>query len=154
MPTLVSRIHYIGVDPGKNGCAAAVDLMGEPVSFIQFGKATEHDVSEWFCEVLQMPSIAVLELVRSSPQMGVASAFTFGSGYGFVRGILTAHRVRYSEATPQTWQRFMKCLSKGDKNVTKAAAQRRWPREKFNHGNADAFLIAEYCRLTDARGKQ
>jgi hypothetical protein len=40
----------------------------------------------------------------------------------------------------------MQCLTKGDKNVSKAAAQRLWPKLKITHANADALLIAEYGR--------
>jgi hypothetical protein len=40
----------------------------------------------------------------------------------------------------------MKCRSGGDKKITKAAAQRLFPRMKVTHKNADALLIAEYGR--------
>ncbi len=36
----------------------------------------------------------------------------------------------------------MKCIN----NVTKAAAQRRWPDMKWTHALADSALIAEYER--------
>ena len=39
----------------------------------------------------------------------------------------------------------MKCLTKGDKNVTKSAAQRLYPDRKITHADADAILIARYC---------
>lgn len=34
----------------------------------------------------------------------------------------------------------------GDKNVTKAAAQRLFPDQKVVHATADAMLLAEYAR--------
>jgi len=38
------------------------------------------------------------------------------------------------------------CLSKGDKNVTKAKAQEQFPNIKVTHATADALLIALYGR--------
>jgi len=41
----------------------------------------------------------------------------------------------------------MSCRTKGDKNVSKHAAQKLWPHLKITHRDADARLIAEYGRL-------
>jgi len=89
---------------------------------------------------------AVLELVRSSPQMGVVSAFTFGRGYGGLRMALTAMCVDYTEVTPQKWQKFMGCRTGGDKNVSKDKAIELFPKVKVTHAIADALLLAEYAR--------
>jgi hypothetical protein len=78
--------------------------------------------------------------------MGVTSAFTFGQSYGFLRGILAASKIPFIEVSPQKWQREMGCMTKGNKNVTKQAAQQRWPKLKITHANADSLLIAEYAR--------
>jgi hypothetical protein len=40
----------------------------------------------------------------------------------------------------------MRCLTKGDKNVSKARAQELFPALKITHATADALLIAEYGR--------
>lgn len=80
------------------------------------------------------------------PKQGVASSFKFGRSYGFLIGLLTGLRIPYEFVTPQKWQKAMGCLTHGDKNISKAAAQRRWPNEKWTHATADAGLIAEYGR--------
>ena len=80
------------------------------------------------------------------PRQGVASTFKFGTSYGFCRALLVCHRLSFEVATPATWQRELKCMSKGDKNVTKAAAQRLFPGEKVVHATADAMLLAEFAR--------
>jgi len=82
----------------------------------------------------------------SSPQMGVKSAFSFGNSYGFVTGLLVAHRIPFELFTPTKWQTAMKCRTGGDKNITKAAAQRLFPDVKMIHAIADAYLIAEHAR--------
>jgi len=76
----------------------------------------------------------------------VSSTFKFGQSYGFLRGVLIASEIRFVEVRPQEWQKAMGCLSRGDKNVTKAKAQQLWPAQKITHATADALLLAEYFR--------
>ena len=44
------------------------------------------------------------------------------------------------------WQKYLGCLTKGDKNVSKAKAQELFPDLKITHAIADSLLIAEYGR--------
>lgn len=140
---------YIGIDPGKSGAIAAIiDTDGwHEVRSIK-NDATDYDLSAWLDDLRRISTacFAYIENVHSSPQMGVKSAFTFGESRGFLRGLLTAHRIAYEQVSPQKWQKVMNCMSKGDKNVTKAAAQRLFPLITITHANADALLLAEYCR--------
>ena len=149
------RRVYIGIDPGKSGAIAAlVDYRDELGTYTQFlhwmrNSETECDLSEWLGGLVDGKGaevFAYIENVHSTPQMGVTSAFTFGDSLGFLRGLLTAHQIPFDKVTPQKWQKVMGCLSKGDKNITKQAAQRLFPREKITHANADSLLLAEYCR--------
>ena len=134
---------FIGIDIGCNGAAVIMDADGVIVDIIKFKDSTVHDIADWFNEWTD--AVAMVEKVSSSPQMGVKSAFTFGQGLGQLEGILAARKIAFKYATPQTWQKAMKCMSKGDKNVTKAAAQRLYPDMKITHAIADAILIARYC---------
>jgi hypothetical protein len=147
----VERI-FIGIDPGANGCAAVINEAGEVTATIRFKDATPHDIWHQFCEHFALSDKncrAVIERVRSTPQMGVTSAFTFGSNYAQARAFLVAGAVPFEEVIPQKWQKFLGCMSRGDKNVTKAKAQELFPAVKVIHGNADALLIAEYARRTN-----
>lgn len=145
---------YMGIDPGKTGAVSVIDQSGKVVESLLFSKSTERDTWNFF-ETFTISgrhskvSYAALEKVSSSPQMGVTSAFSFGRSYGLVRGILIASEIPFIDVTPQTWMRKMKCLSKGDKNVTKAAAQQLFPKTKITHGNADSLLLAEYMRRVE-----
>ena len=49
-----------------------------------------------------------LEEVASSPQMGVASAFTFGVNYGTIKGITTTLGISRSEVRPQVWKKDLR----------------------------------------------
>ena len=137
--------HYMGIDPGYSGAIVVIDEDGGFVGSVRLS-ATEHDVSSFVIEHAPMISRATLERVSAMPRQGVASTFKFGTSYGFCRALLVCHQIRFETVTPSTWQRELKCLSKGDKNVTKAAAQRLFPDQKVVHATADAMLLAEYAR--------
>ena len=91
-------------------------------------------------------AVATIENVHAMPKQGVTSSFTFGKNFGFLIGLLTACCIPYKFVTPQKWQKGMQCMTKGDKNISKAAAQRLWPKIKITHAIADSLLIAEYGR--------
>jgi Holliday junction resolvasome RuvABC endonuclease subunit len=134
--------RYLGIDPGKNGGLAIVGSDGSAIATRM--PATERDIYDWLND-RPRPSHAVLEKVHSTPQMGVKSAFTFGRGYGSLVMVLTAWGIPFTEVTPAKWQRHLGCLTKGDKNVTKARAQQLYPELPITHATADALLIARYC---------
>lgn len=141
---------YVGIDPGKHGGIAAIDEHRQ----VWFHQATPQDDMELLAIFMRLRSdagtgiVAVLEYVRSSPQMGVVSAFTFGRGYGALRMALAASRISYEEVTPGKWQTQLGCRSQGNKNVTKARAAALFPEVKVTHAVADALLLAEYGRRT------
>lgn len=136
-----------GIDPGKSGAISAIWLSdGEPASFSQKLSETELDAADYFRAFDLQGSFAVIEIVHAMPKQGVSSSFKFGQSYGFLRGLLTALQIRFVEVRPAKWQKDMQCLTKGDKNVTKAAAQRLWPKLKITHANADSLLLAEWGR--------
>ena len=144
---------YIGIDPGVSGGIAALDETGLPLN-VQKMPETEQDTLELFRWVVALCERsgdkarprAVLERVHSMPSQGHNGAFTFGKGYGGLRMALVACEIPFNEATPQTWQRTMQCLTKGQKNVSKRRAQELFPGVKCTHAISDALLIAEFCR--------
>ncbi len=142
---------FVGIDPGKTGCIVAVTSDGSIRHRFPLKDKTPRDVAEFFNDALVGSHDvveAVIEKVSSSPQMGVTSAFSFGKCYGMLIAFLASYAIPYREVTPQAWQKEMNCRTGGDKNITKAAAQKRWPSDKFTHDTADASLIAEFCRRT------
>lgn len=139
-------MRYIGIDPGKGGAIAFLENTGKivhvekmPDSGLQILGVLKRHRGIADCR-------AALEYVRSSPQMGVTSAFTFGRGLGALEMALVALRVPYYEVHPRRWQKALDCLTGGDKNVSKAKAAELWPDAKVTHANADALLLAEWVR--------
>lgn len=140
---------YIGIDPGKSGGIAWIDEDGGG-AVAETMPDTIKDILDLLCSIpsVVLTSRCAIELVHSSPQMGVKSAFTFGQGYGALLMALTACEIPYTQVAPSKWQRAMQCLTKGDKNVSKRRAQQLFPSLKITHATADALLLAEYCRTT------
>lgn len=143
----MNPMFFIGIDPGWSGAAAVLSRTGDILRIIEWSKTTP---AEMHAEILEFQNgCAYLEKVHSMPKQGVASTFKFGWNAGWWEGMLTGACIPLIETPiPATWQRAMGCLTKGDKNVSKALAQRLWPRQvkQLTHATADACLIAEYGR--------
>lgn len=141
-------MNVIGIDPGLSGGVAWIGYrVGTTTALAYKMPSTEKDLFDFIGELKSWGADkAYLELVRSSPQMGVVSAFTFGRGVGSLRMALIAHGIPFEEVTPSVWQGAMKCRTKGDKNVSKRRAQELFPTVKVTHAIADCLLIAEYGR--------
>ena len=155
---------YAGIDPGGSGGIAfmneeksyviAYKMPATPYEFVALIKkeislhqnAMVVDLSK-----IEIVRFAFVEKVHSMPKQGVASTFKFGTNFGMIQGVLAALDISHDLVPPGVWQRKMKAASGGDKNVTKAIAQRRFPNAKtpttrgITHAIADALLIAEYC---------
>lgn len=130
----------IGIDPGQGGGIALLEDGVVPSVFKM--PETERDIYDL---IRSMPAeSAYIEQVHSTPQMGVASSFKFGVGYGGLRMALIAIGTPFSDVTPAKWQQVMRCRSRGDKNVTKRRAQELFPDIKMTHALADALLIAAF----------
>ena len=142
---------FLGIDPGKTGGISwhLSNAEGD-IGCTSFTNKTPMDIYKAIkvLTTLGKPCIAMIEKVHSMPKQGVKSSFTFGQGYGFLLGCLTALEIPFEYVTPQKWQRFLGCLSKGDKNVTKQKAQELFPHLKITHAIADALLIGEYLKRT------
>ena len=144
---------FIGIDPGKSGSIAFIDGSTRKAWSFKLD-STDKDIVEGMRDAVTLHpagaanAYAVIERVNSSPQMGVKSAFTFGQSFGKLEMLLACMGIRFAYETPAKWQAVMKCRTGGDKNITKAAAQRLFPEMKITHKNADSLLIAEYARIS------
>lgn len=150
-------MRIIGIDPGSmGGMACFVEDANGPDVF-KFDGATEADIAnrlrEW-CHAGETAKVYV-ERVSSRPGEGVVAAFTFGTNYGFLRGVLAALEVPREFVTSGTWCKTFglkraKDESKTDwKNRHKAKAQELFPGVKITHAFADALLIAEHARRVE-----
>ena len=146
-------MRFLGIDPGASGGVALLDDSGA-ILHAQAMPQTPTDVADairaWAIGDAGTETYATLERVQAwagSP-MGKAACFAFGRGYGHLEMALLMLELPHQIIPPQKWQAYLNCLTHGDKAVTKACAQRLWPRHKITHAIADALLIAEYGRRT------
>lgn len=142
---------FIGIDPGKSGGIAAVSDDGQSTVAYKMPE-TEKDIWILLSSIkAEGPCFCLIERVHSMPGQGVSSVFTFGMGYGALRMALVGLSIPFETVNPQAWQKGLGCLTKGDKNVSKARAQQLFPQIKVNHYVADALLIAEFCRRSHGK---
>lgn len=141
----MSNKAYIGIDPGASGGIAVIG--GGTFAFKM--PETERDIWDAVTELSRVPDVTVtaaIETVHAMPKQGVSSTFKFGKGYGGLRMALIAAGIPFVDVSPQAWQKALGCLTRGDKNVSKAKAQQLFPNIKVTHAIADALLIAEWLR--------
>ncbi len=147
-------ILFCGVDVGTSG---GIAFVATDLSFAEAYPmpATRRDLHELFHEYLPRLRMAVVERVRSSPQMGVVSAFTFGTNYERPLAILTCLGVPFEEVAPTVWQKTFGLTLRGKalgasstkkKHAHRQKAQELFPRLKVTLSTCDAPLIAEFAR--------
>lgn len=146
----VAPTIYVGIDPGVNGGIAVINNLGRVVQATKM-PATNKELLELFRGLSKYWRLAMLERARPSRIMGVTNAFSYGLDYGAIQMGLLAAGIYYVEVVPRVWMTSMECLTKGDKNISKARAQDLFPAVKVTHAIADALLIASYCRKLHLR---
>lgn len=137
----------IGIDPGQSGGIAIIAEGLAPWAVNM--PETERDIWDTIRALKSWSdreAVACIERVHAMPKQGVTSTFTFGRGYGALRMALIASEIPFRDVTPQAWQKELKCLTGGDKNISKAMAQQLYPSLRVTHKTADALLIAEWLR--------
>ena len=136
---------FIGIDPGKTGAFAVIDNDGKFVEVVDFDEALPR-------LKLLAPSIqfGYLEEVHAMPKQGVSSTFSFGTNYGWWRGVLQALEIPFKTVRPQDWQKGVVPKKGGltDKPGLDIARQ-MFPGAplslKKHHNRADAILLAHVC---------
>lgn len=107
------------------------------------------------------PDLAVIEKVGSMPGQGVASTFTFGTGYGQLQGLLAGLGIPFELVTPQAWKKLILAGTTKDKDAAIAYCRRAFPevalvlpRCRIPHdGIADALCLMQYGIRSFGGGK-
>lgn len=134
----------MGIDPGWSGGLAVIDTDNGTIVAKSFTNCTEKDIVDCIDSFKKDCINCYIEKVHAMPGQGVTSMFKFGHIYGLLRGTLMALNIPLIEISPMKWQTYLNCLTKGNKNITKAKAQQLYPQLKVTHATADAILIATY----------
>lgn len=149
----------LGVDPGLDGGIAAITPDGlqlRVMPVVAVGKRRQLDeqaIVQWLTPFAIQKAHVFIELVASRPRQSVVAMFSFGAGWGLVRGICAGLGMSYELVRPQEWQGLvLKGQPKGSEYLV---ASRLWPNadwraseraSKPHSGLVNAALIAEYGR--------
>jgi len=158
----------VGIDPGLSGAIATirtyavrnrtvVRVMPFPIHKLTKSKKEldEQVIAQFLIQRKGAIEHIFMEKVHSMPGQGVSSCFTFGCGWGLLRGMFTALQIPYTLVRPTTWKKVMCRDQPKGKDASIIVAKRLWPTvsllptsksRKDNDGMADALLIAEYGR--------
>lgn len=146
--------YIMGIDPGQSGALAVLEIKGEDEIYtLPFKNETDRDIITTLINIKKSTQPkCYIENVHTMPKQGIVSAGKFMKNFGLLIGALYAIGFVFEFVAPQVWQRSLKCLSKGNKNVTKTKAQQLFPGIKVTHAIADALLIAEYGKRIGISG--
>ena len=81
--------------------------------------------------------------------------FTFGQGYGFLRGCLVALAIPFIEVTPQKWMSYFGLKKKKGETTAQykqkilQKTQNLFPNSSVTLQTADSLMLAEYLRQTN-----
>lgn len=141
----------LAIDPGVSGGFAWINQDGNP-ECISMPK-TEGDVLN---ELRSLRASGIEEVylehvVGFIPGSGSGAMFTFGEGFGFLKGCLMALGYRINLVRPPKWQKALSLGAKKEyqnqwKNHLKERAQQLYPNCNVTLKTADALLILEYAR--------
>lgn len=138
-----------GVDPGATGGVCFYDLENERVVHVASMPDPEGFI-EIFKQYKKQLKIVFVEKQWAHSKQGLVSAFTLGTHYGILQGILTTLKIPFVTVSPQSWQCYFfgKDGLKGRKFVKKLSlekAKELHPEAEVKHdGHSDAVLIAEF----------
>ena len=150
-------MKYIGIDPGKKGGFAIIDVdldcgeVCEPRVYVQL--MNDKDFMEFMKSCSVSKCKCCLEEVHAMPKQGVSSTFSFGEGYGFLKGVLECLGISYQTISPRRWKGEFGLNSEKKKSIE--VCQRLFPDVSLlptersrvpSDGMAESLLMAEYAR--------
>lgn len=152
-------MNYVACDPGLDGGWAAITPEGltlRVMPVVAVGKRRQLDeqrIVQWLMQFPPNATRVFIEAVGARPRQGVVAMFSFGTGWGLVRGICAGLGFSYELIRPQEWQGLM--LKGQPPGSEYLVASRLWPHAewrasercaKHHDGLVDAALLAEYGR--------
>jgi crossover junction endodeoxyribonuclease RuvC len=155
---------YLGIDPGVNGALAffdisvgKLDIFDMPCDVVKATKGTKRRVSEeGLASIIRprRPLYALVERVSAAPvqgrKQGTTSMFSFGDGFGCIKGVLAGLGIAKGFIMPQRWKAFLGLIGT-EKSASREKAKELFPAyagefvRKKDDGRAEAALISYYA---------
>lgn len=150
--------YILGIDPGLSGALALYDPMTEtlathPMPVIAAGTDSKRVLDElalarFIKEFASHIKQVFIERVHAMPKQGVTSVFSFGVGYGVIKGVIAANMLPVEYVTPQKWKKELRVPALKDGARARAseifpAYADQWKLAKWD-GRAESAMIAYY----------
>ena len=154
---------YLGADPGKTGAIVGLDMEGAVISGIDMPQADDELCDFWYTVAKSYTDVyVVVEKVWSNPKWGKRHCFEFGRQKGRLETSITAAGLSFFRIQPTSWQRYFE-MFKTPEERQGYQGQRLWKKRlqakaiqifdgRVTLSRADAYLLAEYCRLNVLEG--
>lgn len=153
----------IAIDPGASGGIAKLRLHDKKLMVFPMPEDADlrDMVQEWIEAFGAENIVCYLEQVGGFINVGGKGVgtgpamFNFGDGFGYIRGLIDAARIKRVLVRPQVWQKGIpgiapKMKSPVRKRALKEYAARIFPNEKVTLKTADALGILEYARRMES----
>ena len=119
-----------GIDPGKGGGISFIDrhteeLLGTYRMPVDKDGILEMDIRTLLVE--HCTQSVIIEKVWSMPGQGVSSTFTFGMGFGILKGICVGLQIPYYLIPPPTWRKTVGLTVGKSKDSSIAHAKNLFP---------------------------
>ena len=145
-------MYIIGIDPGKTGGVAVIDLRTNEA--IVYDMPTITEFAELMRELQSNVLRCFIEKQQVYPGQGIVSSGNLMRHYGELLGVLTALKIPFEEVPPKRWQsvihgsKHWKKTKKERKRASIDKARQLFPYLEIGKkdGRAEALLIAEYGR--------
>lgn len=139
----------IGIDPGAAG---SVSFFSEDWLHVEKLPANAKVLLELLSEYGSVETIEAAYVEQIYLPSGKAGSLNFASGWGKVLGVLEILEITTHKVRPQVWMKYLDCLTKGDKNVSKAKAAELFGHVVYDdgkkipitHWSSDGLLIGYY----------
>jgi crossover junction endodeoxyribonuclease RuvC len=165
----------LGIDPGVSGALAlfdpgvrkvnpfseeqrmtdtkVIEIIDMPTFEIQQGKFKRRQIdtyalANWLLPRRPRIAKATVEEVSAMPKDAATTAFTFGTAYGVIQGLLAGMLLPAEFVRPKAWKKMFQLGS--DKDESRRAASRLFPEAshywqlKKHDGRAEALLIGVF----------
>ncbi len=144
--------YYMGIDPGLSGGIGLIEEDGRKAMTIAMPKTRQELLFIFDNLNTGYLIFTYMEKVHEGQGFGRKACFTFGHNVGHLEMALDATLIPWDSVSSGKWMRKMKCLTGGDKAVTRQKAQQMFPNAitigttRLTDKVCEALLIAEYCR--------
>ena len=142
--------QILAIDPGASGGFAWNDITGTRIKCLPMPE-TEGDIIALIRDRKTYTTTVLMEqVVGFIPGGGFGSGFTFGTNFGFLKGVVQALGLQLELVRPPKWQKALSLGAKKDydkkwKHHLKERAQQIYPRcDGITLKTADALLILYY----------